>query len=170
MSLWTPGGEHPVDRDRSSGADQQAAEPSSGPAVDILSALSDEQRAEFERLSPEEQEQAKLMIAQMAETRQRMIETPAGMIVANHAMGLYELAAIHLSAEAPKLDEAKVAIDALAGILDATGDRLGQDGQTLRDALAQIQLAFVQVRAAVTGNEADGEPEDGSADGSGDQG
>jgi hypothetical protein len=156
MSLWTPGGEHPVDRGRSS---EPAAEPVAGApgggGPDILAALSDEQRAEFERLSPDEQEQAKVLIAQMAESRQRMLETPAGVVVANHAMGLYELAAIHLGAETPQLAEAKVAIDALAGILDAVGDHLGPDGQTLRDALAQIQLAFVQIRAA-------GEADEGS--------
>jgi hypothetical protein len=159
MSLWTPGGEHPVDRGGSSEPDpSEGAERDAGP--DILAALSEEQRAEFERLSPEEQEQAKLLIAQMAETRQRMVETPAGVIVANHAMGLYELAAIHLGAESPQLGEAKVAIDALAGILDAVGDHLGPDGQTLRDALAQIQLAFVQIRAATEGdaNDAEGSP------------
>jgi hypothetical protein len=44
-----------------------------------------------------------------------------------------------------------LAIDALAGILDAVGEHLGPDGQTLRDALAQIQMAFVQIRAAAEG-------------------
>ena len=155
MSLWTPGGEHPVDRNRPSepasgahAAESSASEADPGGGSDILAALSPEQRAEFDRLSPEEQEQAKAMIAQMADTRQRMVETPAAVLVANHAMGLYELAAIHLSAESPKVSEAKLAIDALAGILDSVGDQLSDDGKTLRDALAQIQLAYVQVKAA----------------------
>lgn len=149
MSLWTPGGEHPVDRGQSSDS-TDSGDPSTSRqgAPDVLSALSEEQRAEFERLSPEEQEQMKLMIAQMAEARQRMLETPAATIVANHAMGLYELAAIHLMAESPRLDEAKLAVDAMAAILGAVGDQLGSESQALRDALAQIQLAFVQVRAA----------------------
>jgi hypothetical protein len=147
MSLWTPGGEHPVDRNQTSQPAGGGAEPQSG-GPDILAGLSEEQRAEFARLSPEEQEQAKVLIAQMAETRQRMVETPAAVVVANHAMGLYELAAIHLGSESPKLDEAKMAVDALAGILDAVGDQMGEDGATLRDALAQIQLAYVQVKAA----------------------
>jgi hypothetical protein len=166
MSLWTPGGEHPVDRGGSSepAAGAPADAPSAGAGPDILDALSAEQRAEFDRLSPEEQQQAKLMIAQMAETRQRMLETPAGVVVANHAMGLYELAAIHLGAEEPQLAEAKVAIDALAGVLDAVESHLGPDGQTLRDALAQIQLAFVQIRAATEGQApAGGEPAEGDS-------
>ena len=153
MSLWTPGGEHPVDRDRGDssapGEPTDAATSSARGGPDILSALSDEQRAEFERLSPEEQEQTRQMIAQMAETQLQMLATPAAVVIANHAMGLYELAAIHLGAEEPQLGEAKLAIDALAALLDAVGSELGPDGTTLRDALAQIQLAFVQVRAAV---------------------
>jgi hypothetical protein len=151
MSLWTPGGEHPVDRGRPSepSGDQAGGQPSAG--LDILAGLTDEQRAEFERLSPEEQEQAKLLIAQMNESRQRMLQTPAAVVVANHAMGLYELAAIHLGAEPPQLDESKVAIDALGGLLDATEAHLGDDGATLRDALAQIQLAYVQIRAGSEG-------------------
>lgn len=162
MSLWTPGGEHPVDRDRgdknpstAAGADEPsgptAAPGSTGP--DLLSALTDEQRAEFERLSPAEQEQARQLIAEMADTRRQMLETPAAVVIANHAMGLYELAAIHLGAEEPQLGESKLAIDALTALLDAVEAELGPDGATLRDALAQIQLAFVQVRAALEGQD-----------------
>ncbi len=161
MSLWTPGGEHPVDRNQPSepggdqGAGTEAASSTGGP--DLLAGLSPEQRAEFDRLSPEEQEQAKALIAQMSESRQRMLETPAAVVIANHAMGLYELAAIHLGAESPQLSEAKLAVDALASLLDAVEAELGEDGRTLRDALAQIQLAYVQVRAALEGDEAGGD-------------
>ncbi|MDZ7677243.1 MAG: hypothetical protein U5K29_01670 [Acidimicrobiales bacterium] len=163
MSLWTPGGEHPVDRNQPSEPADGQTPPSQGDAgPDILAGLTEEQRAEFDRLSPEEQEQAKAMIAQMAESRQHMAETPAAVVVANHAMGLYELAAIHLGADAPKVDEAKLAIDALAGVLDAVGDQMGEDGTTLRDALAQIQLAYVQVKAAADAGSGDPGGDDGS--------
>lgn len=154
MSLWTPGGEHPVDKNRPDGggaAEQPAPSTERTPMTDILSTLSDEQRAEFERLSPEEQEQAMQMIAQMNESRRQLLDAPAAMVVANHAMGLYELAAIHLGAESPDLVQAKIAIDAFAAILDAVGDDMGDDGRTLQDALAQIQLAYVQIRAAAEG-------------------
>src|SRR5690606_7890529 len=104
-----------------------------GRGPDILAGLSEEQRAEFDRLSPAEQEQAREMIAQMAETRRQMLQTPAAVVVANHAMGLYELAAIHLGAEEPQLTEAKLAIDALAALLDTVESQLGPDGATLRD-------------------------------------
>jgi hypothetical protein len=165
MSLWTPGGEHPVDRNSgergpAAEAPSETAPSGSSTGPDLLDGLSAEQRAEFDQLSPEEQEQARELIAQMSDTRRQMLETPAAIVIANHAMGLYELAAIHLGAEEPQLDEAKLAIDALAALLDAVESALGPDGATLRDALAQIQLAFVQVRAAVEGKSA---PPEGQA-------
>ena len=75
-----------------------------------------------------------------------LAEVPAEVVVLNHAMGLYELAAIHLSSTPPKLPEAALAIDAVACLVEGLGDRLGPDAATLRDALANIQMAFVQVR------------------------
>ena len=36
--------------------------------------------------------------AALAEARSRLAQTPANVVVVNHVMGLYELAAIHLSA------------------------------------------------------------------------
>lgn len=156
MSLWTPGGEHPVDRGQPNEPPAEQPADAGGDMPDIMSMLSEEDRAQFERMSPQEQEQARQMVAQMAETRRRMLETPAGVIVANHGMGLYELAAIHLQAQPPQIDEAKVAIDALAGLLEGAGDRLGPDGTTVKEALAQLQLAFVQIKAAVDAEGGDG--------------
>jgi hypothetical protein len=87
----------------------------------------------------------------MDEARARVAEVPAQVIVLNHAMGLYELAAIHLSATPPKLAEAALAIDAFACLVEGLGERLGSEATTLRDALAQIRLAFVQVKGATDG-------------------
>ena len=75
-----------------------------------------------------------------------MAEVPAEVVVTNHAMGLYELAAIHLSAAPPDLAAAALAIDAFACLVEGLGDRLGPDVATLRDALAQIRMAFVQIK------------------------
>ena len=61
-------------------------------------------------------------------------------------MGLYELAAIHLSAPTPDLRSAVLAIDAVACLVEGLGDRLGEDAITMRDALANIRLAFVQIK------------------------
>ena len=89
--------------------------------------------------------------AELDEARHRLAEVPAAEVVANHAMGLFELGAIHLSQQPPDLGEASVAIDAMAAVVDAVGDRLGPNASVLRDALAQIQLAFVQVRSQADG-------------------
>lgn len=86
--------------------------------------------------------------ATLAEARQRVIETPVNMVVANHVMGLYELAAIHLSANPPRLDEASLAIDAVACLVDGLGPRIGADHATFLDALANIRLAFVQIKSS----------------------
>ena len=74
---------------------------------------------------------------------------PAEVVVTNHVMGLYELAAIHLSADHPDLPSAALAIDAVACLVDGLGDRLGPEASTMRDALANIRLAFVQVKGRV---------------------
>ena len=60
-------------------------------------------------------------------------------------MGIYELAAIHISNQPPSIDEAKIAIDAMAAILSDLQGRLGQNENVLREALQQIQIAFVQI-------------------------
>ncbi|HSJ90795.1 MAG TPA: hypothetical protein VK917_01930 [Ilumatobacter sp.] len=85
--------------------------------------------------------------AAMAEARARLAEIPAEVVVVNHVMGLYELAAIHLSSDTPDLVSASLAIDAMAAVVDGLGDRLGDDAQTMRDALANIRMAFVGVKA-----------------------
>ena len=66
----------------------------------------------------------------------------------NHVMGLYELAAIHLGADPPRLGEASLAIDAVACLVEGLGERLGEEAATLTIALSNIRLAFVQIKAA----------------------
>ena len=63
----------------------------------------------------------------MAEARQRLAEVPAEVVVTNHAMGLYELGAIHLTASPPDLVEAALAIDALACLVEGLDTRLGEN-------------------------------------------
>ena len=81
----------------------------------------------------------------MNAVREHLAAAPAEIVVANHLMGLYELAAIHLSQQPPKMDEASLAIDAMAAVLDSLAGRLGEAEGTLKDALHQIRLAFVQL-------------------------
>lgn len=81
----------------------------------------------------------------LAEARARLADTPANVVVANHVVGLYELAAIHLAANPPRFDDARLAIDALAAIVDALGNRLGEDHETFKDALANVRLVYVKL-------------------------
>ncbi len=136
-SLWTPGGEHPVDRS------EDAPAPSAEPLV--------------EDLGPEEREQVEAMAREMAAVREQLASVPAAVVVANHLMGLYELGTIHLSQQPPNLTEASVAIDALGAVVDRLPGRLGEAESTMRDALQQIRLAYVAVERA--GREADTPPE-----------
>ena len=85
----------------------------------------------------------------LQEARRRLTEVSAEVVVANHVMGLYELAAIHLGASPPDLKQSALAIDAVACLVEGLGDRLGPDAATMRDALANIRLAFVQIKSTL---------------------
>jgi hypothetical protein len=138
MSLWTPGGEVPVERNRqpdSPAEDQGLSGRVGGPSLDDL--------------SPEERAQAEQMIAEMAEVQRQVLSAPAAQVVTNHIAGFYELAALHLAQEAPRFDEAQLAIDAMAAVVDAVGGRLGENESPLRAAVNQVQMAFVQRRNEV---------------------
>ena len=124
MTLWTPDGEHEVNR--------QPNEPTQAPGPPA------------EELSPEEQEQAAAMARELAEARGRLLETEVSTVLANHALGVYELAAIHLTAEQPDFEEAKLAIDALAALVEGLTGRLGDGEPTLKEALHQVRMAYVQ--------------------------
>jgi len=92
-------------------------------------------------------DQAAQIEAAMAEARARLADVPAEVVVTNHVMGLYELAAIHLSSATPDLVSASLAIDAMGMLVDGLGARLGDDAPTMKDALANIKMAFVGVKA-----------------------
>ena len=139
MSLWTPSGEHPVGERR---PDEQSSGASGGrPDRDRSAAPSrGAARSEGEaRRSTEEDLDA---------LRRQLADAPADVVVANHCYGLFELAAIHLSSSPPHLDDARLAIGALGSLVDGLGERLGDAHPSLREALAQIRLAYVQIAAA----------------------
>lgn len=79
----------------------------------------------------------------------RLAEVPVEIVITNHVMGLYELGAIHLSVDPPDLRSAALAIDAVACLVEGLGERLGDDYDTMRDALNNIRLAFVQIKGQV---------------------
>ena len=104
----------------------------------------DDDRAEFVAGDPDDL--AESLASEMAAARDRLAQVPAATVVANHAMGLYELAAIHLSQESPNFGEATIAIDAMAALIDRLPGRLGDDEATLRESLSQLRMAFVVLR------------------------
>ncbi len=82
--------------------------------------------------------------------RRELAGAPAETVVANHAYGLFELASIYLSEKPPKLEQATLAIDALAGLADSVRGRLGPAGKVLDEAISQIKLAYVQISGTVS--------------------
>jgi hypothetical protein len=144
MSLWTPGGEVPVNRN------QPQPEPAPDPRDVGMSGIAG--GPSLDDLGPEERAQAEAMIAEMADVQRQIATTPAAQLAANHAMGLYELAAIKLSQEPPLFTEAQLAIDLMAAMLEAAGDRLGDDTAPLKQGLTQLQMAFVELRRRESGD------------------
>jgi hypothetical protein len=100
--------------------------------------------------SPEEAPTAE-EAAEIEELRRKLAETPASTVVTNHCLGLWELAALHLSLSPPQLEQAAVAIDALGAIVERLEGRLGESESTLKEALAQLRVAFVQIKAVEDG-------------------
>ncbi len=89
----------------------------------------------------------------MTELRQQLADTPARTVVANHCYGMFELAALHLSLDPPQLDEARLAIDALALLVEGLRSRLGEEEANLREGLTQLRLAFVRMGGTTTADE-----------------
>jgi hypothetical protein len=72
-------------------------------------------------------------------------QMPVEVVIGNHVFHLLELAALHLSAQPPQLEPARVTIDAVAGLMSGVAEELGEHGALLREALSQIQIAYVAV-------------------------
>lgn len=164
MSLWTPSGEHPVERERAS----SAPSPDEQGYVDDEAAMLADARAAIEEMPSQERQilletlaslgvedpgalseddlaRHLLALNSLAATQQRLLEEPVASHVASHAVGLHQLASLHLAQQAPSLEDARLAIDAMAAVVEAGGDRLGDAGPQLRQALAQLQQLYAQV-------------------------
>lgn len=102
----------------------------------------DDADGEAQGLSPESQA---AMEAELAAMQDELARTPASVVIANHAVGLFQLAAIHLNRRPPNLAEGRLSIDAMACLVDGMGDQLGDQLPALQDALAQVRLAYVQL-------------------------
>tara|TARA_B100001167_G_C16737651_1_gene289347 strand:- start:449 stop:802 length:354 start_codon:yes stop_codon:yes gene_type:complete len=91
------------------------------------------------------------MEQQLREAQEQLLSVPASQIVANHIIGLFELAALHLRVDPPDLEEARLPIDAMGVLVEQLGDQLPEH-QTLTAALHQIRLAYVEVQNQTQGN------------------
>jgi hypothetical protein len=137
-TIWTPSGERPVRRDEP----QPSPRPGATSAGEATAAAAGDLEGE---LTEEE------LAARMAQVQRELLETPAALVITNHCIGLFQLAALHLEAQPPNLDDAQLAIDALAAIVEGLGSRLGAEERPLHEALTNLRLAFVEVRARAGG-------------------
>ena len=137
-TIWTPSGEyqpHDEPNDAPDGPER------TGPVGATGGAPGGE-------ISPEELEA-------MGRLHDQLRATPAIDVVANHVVQLFQLALVYLGAGvgggdasgAPAADlvQASIVIDTMAAIIDGLGPRLGDHEQTLRDALTQLQLLWVEI-------------------------
>ena len=141
-TLWTPSGEHQPEEpaDDLTGDLEYGAAPGGEP-------------------SPEQ-------IEEMLRSRAELASVPVVDIVANHAVGLWQLAVLHLMPDPdpeglptePRLDEARLAIDALGALVEGLGSRLAPHDEALREALTQLRLAYVQVADVQTGGSGEAPP------------
>ena len=148
MSLWTPGGEVPVDRSRPERAARAGRAPAAGrPCPTRCWPRPRPPPASTSRPSPPRSgPQLEGMMLEMAEAQARLASAPAAEVLVNHLGGMYELARIHLSQDPPHFDEA-AAGHRRPGRACSTrsSDRLGPDGAALRDA---VNAAADGLRAA----------------------
>src|SRR5579862_8097374 len=145
-TLWTPDGERPIRRESPTG-DAPPSPPSGGAPG------GGRPGGPGPSHEPTEEELA----AQLAQMQEQLARTPAEIVIANHAFGLFELTALHLSQQPPNLGQARLAIDALGALVEGMAGRLGEHERELIQGLSQLRLAFVQISAAQAGaGQADG--------------
>ena len=136
-TLWTPSGEHrPPDDPAADGAAPPEHPQTAAPGPEP---------------SPEE-------VAALREVHARLVATPVEDVVANHALGIWQLALVHLGVitppdadgrpPVPNLAAAGFAIDAMAALVDGLGERFGENEPDLRNALTQAQMLFVEISEA----------------------
>jgi hypothetical protein len=142
-SLWTPSGEHEPER---------TSQPSPGDQ-----GFGGGYQGGAEPGAPDLESQE--LEAEMRRAREELSSVPVVDIIANHAVGIWQLAVLHLTPDPapdgtptePRLAEAGLAIDALGALVEGLGQRLHPNDEPLRDALGQLRMAYVQVAGGAAG-------------------
>jgi Domain of unknown function (DUF1844) len=95
---------------------------------------------------------------QLEQLREQLASVPAGEVVAEAAVPLITMAQMRLGlppeqhARFRDLDAARLLLDALGGLLAATEGRLGAPEPSLRNALANLRMAFAEVATDAGGS------------------
>ncbi|MFM7064031.1 MAG: hypothetical protein ACKO04_11150 [Actinomycetes bacterium] len=155
MSLWTPDGERPVNR-------QPAAPADDGPGVDELlelvaaangvplDALPADARAQLEQelaaLSPEDRAQMVQAIEAEASMRAQLAEAPAAAHLVSWLKAMGDQTAAYLEADPPKFADAATMITAVDALVDAVGDQLGPSKEPAAAMSAQLKQIVVTLK------------------------
>ena len=123
--------DHPSGGVASKSAGDQAVRPSGPPGAQGEGVWTPEQEEEARRMSEE------------------MSQIPSLEWVINVAVTLANAAGTKLNAG--RWDDAGLAIDALAAIIEKVGSRMGEAETPLRQTLAQLQMAYAQMAAGAGG-------------------
>ena len=74
--------------------------------------------------------------------------TPVETILGNHLFVLLQVAALRLADTPPDLLAAQLVIDTVSAMVSAGGERLGEHVDLYRNALAEMQQAYVRAASA----------------------
>jgi hypothetical protein len=127
--------------------------------------------SEHEHSVPADGPSAPTPAEQMDLLREQLAAMSAADFVTELAAHLLNMATIRLGlpperhGEFTDLDQARLLIDALGGLLDGAAGHLGQTEAQLRDALAQLRLAWVELAGRGGGGAAPGGDEGTEEDG-----
>jgi hypothetical protein len=81
---------------------------------------------------------------------EQLRSTPVELILGNYVFHLIQLAAVHLAATPAQLPQAQLTIDVVAAMLKAGDERLGENVELYRNALAEVQQLYVRAASTST--------------------
>ena len=99
-----------------------------------------------------------------AEEAAYLHNTPVEVILANHLFVLLQVAALRLAETPPNLPAAQLVIDTVAAMVNAGGERLGDYVDLYRNALAEIQQAYVRAKDVAAHHTSNGTASSDTAD------